>query len=258
MREIPVPQRQRIDFMGMRFDDVTMAETIEQIDGFVASGKPHRLFSINVAAYVEASKDPSLRSFYQSCDLLTLDGMGVFYAGRLLGLPFRETVAASYLMFEILSLAKERNYKIFLLGSRPEILEQAVANLKARYPGIVLSGSGDGYFSNAEESRVVAKIASSGADLLFIGMSSPLKEQFVLRNFDRLNVPVQIGVGGTIDVLADVTKLPPRWVRTAGLEWVNRLLQEPRRLWKRYLFSNTAFGFLVLKYIVRQVFRSEQ
>lgn len=242
----------------MHFNDVTMAETLEQIDGFVRSGEPHKLFGVNVAAYIAARKDPALHSFYQSCDLLTVDGMGVYYAGRLLKLPFREAVAASYLMFDLLSLAKERNYKIFLLGSKPDIVARAAANLKAHYPGVTLSGCEHGYFSTADESEVVAEIAASGADVLFIGMSSPFKEQFVERNFERLNVPVQIGVGGSIDVLAGVTKLPPRWVRTAGLEWVSRLLQEPKRLAKRYLFSNTVFCFIVLKYLIWQLFSSEQ
>jgi N-acetylglucosaminyldiphosphoundecaprenol N-acetyl-beta-D-mannosaminyltransferase len=258
MSVLSAERTHRIDFMGMRFDDVTMAETLEQIDRFVRSGEPHKLFSVNVAAYIAARKDPVLHSFYQSCDLLTVDGMGVYYAGRLLRLPFRETVAASYLMFELLSLAKERNYRIFLLGSKPDIVAMAAVNLKEHYPGVTLSGCEHGYFSKADESEIVAKIAASGADVLFIGMSSPFKEQFVERNCERLNVPVQIGVGGSIDVLAGVTKLPPRWVRTAGLEWVNRLLQEPERLAKRYLFSNTVFGFLVLKYIIWQLLNSEQ
>jgi N-acetylglucosaminyldiphosphoundecaprenol N-acetyl-beta-D-mannosaminyltransferase len=257
MMVVSSPGAQRIDFMGIRFDDVTMAETLQRIDDFVTSGQPHKLFSVNVAAYIAARKDSELHSFYQSCDLLTVDGMGVYYAGRLLGLPFRETVAASYLMFEILSLATENNYKVFLLGSKPEVLASATANLKARYPRVTLCGSVHGYFSRAEEPKIVAEIAGSGADVLFIGMSSPLKEQFVERNFDRLNVPVQLGVGGTIDVLAGVTTLPPLWVRKAGLEWVNRLLQEPRRLWKRYLISNTIFGLLFLKHIIRKLFSSE-
>jgi N-acetylglucosaminyldiphosphoundecaprenol N-acetyl-beta-D-mannosaminyltransferase len=244
---------QRIDFMGMRFDDVTMAETLERIHGFVQSGSPHRLFSVNVAAYVAARKDPALHRFYSSCDLLTVDGMGVYYAGRLLRLPFREAVAASYLMFELLSVAKDKKYKIFLLGSKPDIVVRAAVNLKNLYPGVTLAGCAHGYFSNADESEIVATIAASGADLLFIGMSSPFKENFVERHFERLNVPVQIGVGGSIDVLAGITKLPPRWVRNAGLEWVNRLLQEPRRLAKRYLFSNAVFGFLILKHLIWQL-----
>jgi N-acetylglucosaminyldiphosphoundecaprenol N-acetyl-beta-D-mannosaminyltransferase len=244
--------------MGMLLDDVTMTETLEQIDGFVRSGEPHKLFGINVAAYIAARRDPMLHSFYQSCDLLTVDGMGIYYAGRLLKLPFREAVAASYLMFDLLSIAKERKYKLFLLGSKPDIAARAAVNLRSEFPGVTLSGCEHGYFPKADESEIVAKIAASGADVLFIGMSSPLKEQFVERNFERLNVPVQIGVGGSIDVLGGVTKLPPPWVRTAGLEWVSRLVQEPRRLAKRYLFSNTVFGFIVLKHLIWQLFSSEQ
>lgn len=237
----------KIDFLGMHFHDVTMQDALHFLESFVKSGRPHRIFSINVACYVESLEDSTLRAFYESCELLTLDGMGLFYAGKLLGLPFRETVPASYLTLELLKIAAEKKYRIYILGSKPAHLRRAIDNIRQRYPDVNIVGSFHGYFTPEEEAAVVEQIAQTNPDILLIGISTPIKEQFVARNFNLLNAPVQIGIGGTIDVLAGVLHLPPSWVRRAGLEWVNRLMQEPRRLWKRYLRTNVAFGLIMVK-----------
>lgn len=239
----------QIKYMGMRFHDVTMSEALSHIDQFVRSRKPHKVFTPNVAAFIQARKNRFLWSFYEDCDLLTLDGMGIYYAAPLAGLRFRETVPGSYLMFELLAVAGTRGYRVFLLGTRPELLERAVANLRRQYPRLNLVGFADGYFTPEDEPRVVEKIKKARADLLFIGMPTPQKEAFVARNFHTLGVPAQLGVGGTLDVLAGVFRLPPPWVRRAGCEWLYRLIQEPRRLWKRYLTTNLVFGCLVLKQV---------
>lgn len=248
----------RIDFIGINLHDVKMIEALETVDAFVTSRTPHKIFGVNVAAYTKAMTHPALLRFYHSCDLLTVDGMGIYYAARAMGLKFCETVPTSYLMFEILKRGQKSHYRVFLLGSKPQVVQMAAANLRRYYPGVELAGYEHGFFSKTEESQVVSKIAASAADVLLIGMSSPLKEEFVQGNFDRLNVPVQIGVGGALDVLAGVTNLPPRWVRTLGFEWMNRLIQEPGRLWRRYLFTNTRFGFLFLRRLAGRLFAEER
>jgi N-acetylglucosaminyldiphosphoundecaprenol N-acetyl-beta-D-mannosaminyltransferase len=234
--------RRRICFGDLQFDDLTMAEIIAEIDRVVRSRRPHRIFTINVACYIWSRKSEFLRSFYQSCELLTVDGMGLFYGARLLGLPFRGTVAASYLMFELLKICVEKRYRIFLLGGASEVVERAVVNLKSQYPKLLLVGHSHGYFSDDNEQEIVRQIRDADPDILFIAMASPRKEEFAHRNWERTGVPVQIGVGGSIEILAGVRRFPPRWVRILGLEWLGRLIQEPRRLWKRYLFTNAAFA----------------
>lgn len=236
-----------IKFMGIGFHDVTMEESLDLIDEHVRSGLPHRMFSVNVACLVESKNDLFMQSFYEKCDLVTADGTGVLYAAKLLGYPFRETVATSYLTLRLLEEASNKHYRIYLLGSRPVNLQRAVQNVQHRYPGADIVGSHHGYFSKEEEPWVVEQIANLRPDILLIGISTPIKEQFVARNFDRLNAAVQIGVGGTIDVLAGVTRLPPRWIRIAGMEWLFRLSQEPKRLWKRYCRTNLIFAFLVVR-----------
>jgi N-acetylglucosaminyldiphosphoundecaprenol N-acetyl-beta-D-mannosaminyltransferase len=236
----------------MRFHDVTMTEAVSWVDHCIENRQPHSLFGTNVAGFVYSRKNLVLRAFYDSCDLLTIDGMGVYYAGRLLGLPFRETVPGSYLMLKLLSVARDKGYRVFLLGSKPETVRRAAANLNQQFPGVNLVGFHHGYFSKDEETTVVDLINRSQATILFIGMTSPLKEVFVQRNLERIHVPVQMGVGGTIDVLAGEFSLPPPWVRNAGLEWLNRLRQEPRRLWKRYLVTNTAFACILFDHLVHR------
>lgn len=234
-----------ISFMGIRFHDVTMEESLNLIDEYVRSGLPHRMFSVNVACLVESRNNPFMQSFYERCDLLTVDGMGVLYAGKLLRYPFREAVATSYLTLRLLEEASNSNYRIYLLGSRAENLRRAVLHVQDLYPGVDIVGSHHGHFTKDEEPRVVEQIANLRPDILLIGMSTPIKEQFVARNFDRLNAAVQIGVGGTIDVLAGLTRLAPRWIRIIGMEWLFRLSQEPKRMWKRYFRTNLIFVFLV-------------
>ena len=242
----------RIDFLGMRFHDVTMQEAVDWIDDSIQSGRPHSLFSTNVACFVSSRNDHFLRAFYDSCDLLTLDSMGIYYSGRLLGLPFRETVPASYLMFKLLSVAKEKRYRVFLLGSKADTVKKAAVSLTRQYPGTNLTGFYHGYFSSDQEGDVIDMINRSQPDILFLGMTSPLKELFIQRNLDRIRLPVQIGVGGTIEVLAGERRLPPSWIRQAGFEWLYRLAQEPRRLWKRYLVTNTVFACILIHQLVHK------
>jgi N-acetylglucosaminyldiphosphoundecaprenol N-acetyl-beta-D-mannosaminyltransferase len=248
--QVTIPRK--IDFLGVHFHDVNMTESLALIDSFVKSRLPHKMFSVNVACYVESLEDSFMKSFYESCELLTVDGMGIFYAGRILGIHFRETVPTSYFTLELLKVAAFRKYRIYLLGSKAEYLRRAVSVINKRYPGVNVVGASHGYFSAEEEDSVVERIAHSMPDILLIGISTPIKERFVQRNFDRLNTPVQIGVGGTIDVLAGVIHLPPAWIRKAGLEWIYRLSQEPRRFWKRYLRTNLIFGGIMAKELSRR------
>ncbi len=245
----------KADILGMEFDAVTMAETLDKIDAFIGSGVPHKIFCPNVALYVWSRSDPELRRFYESCDLLPSDGMGIYYASRLLGNLVPESVSAVFIFFRLLELASEKCYKFYFLGSREEVLEKALENARRQYPGINIVGSRNGYFSLEDEPRIVEDIRGSGADVLFLGMSTPMKERFVERNLEKMGVPVSLGVGGSFDVLAGVCRLAPIWMRKAGLEWFYRLIQEPGRMWKRYLTTNTIFGYLVFKEMFKRPLR---
>jgi N-acetylglucosaminyldiphosphoundecaprenol N-acetyl-beta-D-mannosaminyltransferase len=241
---------EKVDFLGMTFDNVTMDEAVARVEQFIQEGTPHKLFCPNVALYIWSRSNGELRHTYETSDLLTADGMGIYYASRLLGNPVKEMISAVFLFFRLVERAAEKGYRLYLLGTKLHILEKAIGNLQRQYPALQIVGWHNGYFTPDEELQIVGQIADARPDILFIGMSTPLKERFVERNLDKMGVPVCIGVGGSFDVAAGVYKLAPAWMRKAGLEWLYRLIQEPRRMWRRYLTTNTVFVYLVFKAFV--------
>jgi len=247
--------RDRVDFLGLSFDRVSLDEALARIEEFIQEGTPHKVFCPNVALLIWSRRDEELRRVYETCDLLPADGMGIYYASRLLGDPVPEMVSAVILFFKLIERAAEKGYRLYLFGTKQEILEKAVDNLRRQYPTLNIVGHRNGYFTPEDEPQIVQEIARVHPDILFLGMSSPLKERFVERNLKQMGVPVCLGVGGSFDVAAGVYKLAPEWMKKLALEWFYRLMQEPRRLWKRYLTTNTVFVVLVLKaFVTRRLF----
>jgi N-acetylglucosaminyldiphosphoundecaprenol N-acetyl-beta-D-mannosaminyltransferase len=241
------------DFLGLPLDRLTMGEAIERIEGFVRSGIPRKIFCPNVALLVWSRRNADLRRIYRDCDLLPADGMAIYYASRLLGDPIPEMVSGSLLFFKLLELAAKKGYRVYFFGTTQAILETAVANLRRRYPGLQIAGYRNGFFSQSEAPRIAEEIRESRPDFLFVGMSTPLKECFVDTYQQVMQVPVSLGVGGSFDIAAGVYKFAPRWMRVLALEWLYRLIQEPRRMWKRYLTTNSVFLYLVGKALLRRL-----
>jgi N-acetylglucosaminyldiphosphoundecaprenol N-acetyl-beta-D-mannosaminyltransferase len=150
-------------------------------------------------------------------------------------------------MLELLALAEERGYRVYLLGARADALRTAVEKIRERHPRLVIAGYRDGYFSDEEEPFVAAEIRAAHSDLLFVAMPTPRKEYFIGRWGAELGVAFSMGVGGAIDVIAGVTRRAPRWMQRMGLEWAFRLAQEPRRLMRRYVVTNSEFVALTLR-----------
>jgi N-acetylglucosaminyldiphosphoundecaprenol N-acetyl-beta-D-mannosaminyltransferase len=185
-------------------------------------------------------------------DVILADGIAVVWAARLLGAPLPERVAGINLMAGILRRGQGRGYRVFCLGASDDVLQRTVARMAARFPRVRIVGSHNGYFTEHEEEAVAQAIAEARPDVLFVAMTSPRKEMFLARWSKRLAVPVCHGVGGAFDVVAGkVRRAPIGWQRL-GLEWLYRVLQEPGRLWRRYLVTNTLFCGLVLRALLRQ------
>ncbi|HZB93309.1 MAG TPA: WecB/TagA/CpsF family glycosyltransferase, partial [Stellaceae bacterium] len=178
----------------------------------------------------------------RSSHIVGVDGMGIAWAARLLGIAVPERVAGIDLMQGVLALAAEKGYRPYLLGARAAVLDAAVAALKRRHPSLTLAGWRNGYFKAAEEAEIVAGIRAAKADCLFIGLPTPRKERFLAAHREALGVPFVMGVGGSFDVLAGHVRRAPKAVQAAGGEWLFRLAQEPRRLAPRYLRTNLAFA----------------
>lgn len=238
---------ERRPLFGLDVDACTMAQVVALAEQRIAARERLVIGVVNAAKVAKLNVDRVLRESLLTCDVLLADGQSVVWASRLLGSPLPERVAGIDLFEELLARAHRHHWRVFLLGARQEVLTGVEAAIAERWPGAVVVGRRDGYFSDEDAPAVAEEIAASGADLLFLGMTTPKKEIFLGTYGDLLGVPVQHGVGGSFDVLAGVTRrAPARWQRL-GLEWAYRVVQEPRRLWRRYLVTNVAFLLLVLR-----------
>lgn len=238
--------RERIELFGVPMDALSMGETVREIDRRIADGLFTQHVVVNVAKLVQMQDDPELARAVKACDLINIDGAGVVFGGRLLGLRIPERVAGIDLFEELLGYAEAAGKSVYLLGATPEILSRTVANVRRDHPELEIAGCHHGYFWDDEEA-VVREIRASGAALLFVGIGSPLKERFINRWRDDFGVLFAMGVGGTFDVVAGKVRRAPVWMQRAGLEWLFRVVQEPRRMWRRYLVTNTRFVMMVLR-----------
>ena len=206
---------------------------------------------LNAAKVVKLGRDDFLRNSLLECDVLLADGQSVVWASQITGRPLPERVTGIDLFEALLSVADREHLRVYLLGARQEVLDRVVDVVAERWPGARVVGRRNGYFADRDSAGVAAEIAASGADMLFLGMTTPKKEIFLGSHAGSMGVPVLHGVGGSFDVLAGVTRRAPvRWQRL-GLEWAYRLLQEPGRLWRRYLVTNTAFVLLTVRERIR-------
>jgi N-acetylglucosaminyldiphosphoundecaprenol N-acetyl-beta-D-mannosaminyltransferase len=237
----------KVVLFGVPIDNLTMDETIARIDEMIRSGQPHQHVVVNVDKIVKLQRDPELREAILSCDLINADGQPVVWASRLLQHPLKERVTGVDLFSKLIAHCAEKGYRPYLLGARQEVVTKVAGILKSRHPRLQLAGARNGYWTPAEEADLVAGIQQTRADVLFVAMSSPKKELFLKRWKNELRVPFVMGVGGTFDVVAGVVKRAPIWMQRYGLEWFYRLLQEPRRMWRRYLIEDMAFLGLFLR-----------
>lgn len=216
------------------------------IDAMCNDGSVYHV-ALNVAKFVKMRKDPELRRDVTSADIVGLDGMGIVLGLRLFGVRRAERVPGVDLMFALLQECAARDLRPFILGARREALDQAQAVAKERWPGLEFAGTRDGYFNAEMEDSVVQEIRASKADCLFVAMPTPRKERFLHQHRHELNVPFVMGVGGSVDVLAGVVSRAPDWMQRVGLEWLHRLLQEPRKMAWRYVSTNTAFLWILAR-----------
>ena len=238
--------------LGVPIDAMTMDDVLDRCRASLATRERTLVGVVNAAKMVRLRDDVHLRDSLLDCDVLLADGQSVVWASRLLRRAVPERVAGVDLFERLLELAARDGRSVYLLGARADVLATLQQRLGERFPALKIVGARDGYFTDAEASTVAADIADSGADMLFLGMTSPKKEIFLGDYGETLGVPVLHGVGGSFDILAGVTKRAPLLWQRLGVEWLYRVLQEPRRLWRRYFTTNVTFIALVLRELVRR------
>jgi N-acetylglucosaminyldiphosphoundecaprenol N-acetyl-beta-D-mannosaminyltransferase len=242
-----------IVLFGVKMHAWTMEDTVGEIARRLRAEIFTQHVVVNVAKLVNLRKDPDLETAVTSCDIVNIDGAGVVLGGRLLGYEIPERVAGIDLFHALLEYCSTSGGRVYLLGAKPEVIREAVKRLKSSYPDLEIAGFNHGYFWD-DEASMVEQIRNSGASLLFVGISSPLKEQFINRWTQELGVKFAMGVGGTFDVVAGKVRRAPVWMQNTGLEWVYRIVQEPRRMFGRYVRTNTIFAGMLLSELFRRAF----
>ncbi|MGJ5642999.1 WecB/TagA/CpsF family glycosyltransferase [Formosa sp. S-31] len=238
----------RAHFLNTSVDNFTMRETVDRINQSIVENIRLRHVVVNASKIVEMQRDLELRKSVNNCDIINADGMAVVWASKICGKPLKERVAGIDLMENLIELAHNKGYKVYFLGAKEEIVSKVVNHYSKKYSKDLIAGYRNGYFLKEEEKDIAAEISSSGAQLLFVAISSPKKENFLYQNRKELSkVNFTMGVGGSFDVVSGLVKRAPLWMQNSGLEWFYRFLQEPKRMWKRYLVGNSKFLLLVLK-----------
>ena len=231
--------------LGARINRLDMIETLCQIDLFIQTGGFHQIITLNAEMLYAAQENSELLSLINGADLVLPDGHGIVWACNYLKQPVPERVTGIDLLQEMLHQGALNGWRFYFLGGRPNVAKQAAQLAKEKYPNLQIVGMRHGYFVESEEADIVEEIASSGADILCVGLGFPRQDQFIQTYGEKLNTKIAIGVGGSFDVLAGLVKRAPVTWQKLGLEWLWRLCLEPSR-WRRIL-ALPKFKWLVYK-----------
>jgi len=242
-----------INILDCPIANLSLSETVSYIDTMIESGQQVHQTSVNAAKLVYMKKNADLREDVLASDLINADGMSVIWASKFLGQPLKERVTGIDLMQNIIELSSQKNYKIFFFGAEETVLDRVVSYYRTRYSPNIIAGYHSGFYPEEKEKEIALQIANSGAHVLFVAISSPRKELFLNKYKHIIKTPFIMGVGGSFDVVAGKVSRAPNWMQAYGLEWLYRLIQEPKRMWKRYFYTNSVFIYLILKEKMRSL-----
>lgn len=217
----------RTDILGVGFDDLTLEEAATAGASLVEDQGFHYAVTPNPEFLLAARKDQPFRQALLDADLVLADGVGVVYSAKLLGRPLKGRVPGIEFAQALMGWMAKHGKRLFLLGAKPGVAELAAANLRDRYPGLILSGTHDGYFK--EDEPVVQAIRESGADVVFVCLGAPKQEFWMAKHGPATGAHLMVGLGGSLDVFAGVVERAPEGFQKLGLEWLYRLMKEPKR-----------------------------
>jgi len=237
----------KIELFGCPIHRLNMEQTVAIIDHSIEQRESLQHVVVNAAKLANMQTDAQLRESVVSSDIINADGQAVVWAAKVLGKPLPERVAGIDLMENLVELAYKRQYRIYFFGAKEDIVKKVVKNYSEMYSPEIIAGHRSGYYTKDQELEIAQQIADSKADILFVAITSPKKEIFLSTYKDIINTPFIMGVGGSFDVVSGMTRRAPIWMQKNGLEWFYRVLQEPKRMWKRYLVTNTIFIKMVIK-----------
>ncbi len=218
----------RTDVLGVGFDDVTMEEAVERALELISGGRSDYVVTPNPEIVWLCRKDPGLKDIISQAALVLPDGIGVIYGAKILKRPLKEQVAGTDFAEKLMERMSKTGKSVFFLGAKPGVAELAAKKLASKYPGLVFAGTADGYFK--DDRPVIAQINAVKPDFLLVCLGAPKQERWMAANREELNIGIMAGLGGSLDVFAGTVKRAPLKWRERHLEWLYRLLKEPRRI----------------------------
>lgn len=230
--------RETVKIFGVAIDKLTKAEVLEKIKLFLKQDYPHTIYTPNTEIVMECRENSKLKAILNRGDIVIPDGIGLIYASKIKKKGLNERITGCDVSLDILDIANQEGYSLYLLGGEPGVSEEACEKIIKKYPNIDVVGTSDGFFrgthiglaGDREEQAVIEKINSLKADILFVGLGAPKQELWIDENKDKLNCKLIIGNGGTIDILSERVKRAPEIYQKLGLEWLYRLLKDPKRI----------------------------
>ena len=219
----------KIDILGVKVDPVTMSQAVAQVQDYMDEKKNVLIATANAEMIMRATHDKELQAILNDAALVVPDGAGTVWAAHHLGHDMPERVAGFDLAQELMRIAPQKKRRIFFFGSAPGVAEKAKAKAEKLYPGIEIVGVRNGFFTEKDEPEIIAQIKEAKPDLLLAALGVPKQEKWLHKHKEELGVPVSIGVGGTLDVMAGVMKRAPLWMQKAKLEWLFRGMLQPKR-----------------------------
>lgn len=242
----------RIKFLNTEVDNLTMDEAIERIEQLILEKKPSYVVTPNVDHIVKLEDDEEFQNVYKEADLILTDGMPLIWISNFKRIKIKEKLSGSDLFPKVCDLASKKGYKVFLLGAAEGVAAKAAENLKDKYDGLNVVGTYSpsyGFEKNKEEiEKIIEMINTVKPDVLAVGLGAPKQEKFLYNYKNRLNVPVSLAIGASIDFEAGNINRAPKWMQSSGLEWFYRLCKEPKRMFKRYIIDDMKIAKLVIKY----------
>jgi len=239
----------RILILGIAVHDVTEDEAVDLIGHFVEEGRPRQVVTVNPEFVTAAQRNDAFRAAILTADLAVPDGVGLIWAGRLLGTPFRGRVPGVELTWRLAALCAARGYRLYLLGAAPGVAEETARILQGKCPGLTIAGRYAGSPAPEEDDDLIARIRAAAPDILMVAYGAPQQDHWLRRNLPRLGAVVGLGVGGTFDYISGRVPRAPAWMRRIGLEWLYRLVTQPWR-WQRML-ALPVFGWKVMVQAVK-------
>lgn len=244
---------QRINILNAIIDVLDVNQTISLVDKYVQYKIPLHLVGVNADKINDMNQNERLKQIVNSCGIINADGASVILASRFLGKPLPERVAGIDLMQKLVALSEEKGYSVYLLGAKQCVVDRTAEVLLDKHPKLKIVGIHNGYFKEKDWESISEELKMKNPDLVFVGITSPMKEYLVEYLQNEGNIAVFMGVGGSFDVISGKIKRAPLWMQKINLEWLFRLIQEPRRLFKRYFVGNLTFTWMVIKEKVRNV-----